>query len=61
MKGEDINKEDIAYSFQKTAVKELTNKVTKALNEYKVNDLVVAGGVSANNYLKEELQELCNK
>ena len=61
MKNEIINKEDIAYSFQKTAVKEVCNKVIKALNEYKVKDLVVAGGVSANHYLKEELDKICKE
>ena len=59
MKGEALNKEDIAYSFQKTAVQEVCNKVTKALKEYSVKQLVVAGGVSANQYLKEELEKIC--
>ncbi len=61
MRGEIINKENIAYSFQKTAIKEISNKVNKALSEYKVKDLVVAGGVSANAYLKNQMQSLCNK
>lgn len=59
MKNEEINKNDIAYSFQKTAVAELVNKVDKALSENDVKQLVVAGGVSANQYLKEELGKLC--
>ena len=33
----------------------------KALKETNIKRLVVAGGVSANKYLKEEMQELCNK
>ena len=61
MKNEQINKENVAYSFQKTAVKEICNKVEKALDEYQVNDLVVAGGVSANGYLKERLQKICDE
>ena len=61
MKGEEINKEDLAYSFQKTAVQEVCNKVTKALDEFDIKDLVVAGGVSANGYLKEELQKICTE
>ena len=61
MKNESINKNDIALSFQKAAVAEVCNKVTKALEEYKVHQLVVAGGVSANQYLKEELDKVCKK
>ena len=61
MRNEEIDKASVAYSFQKTAVKEVCNKVEKALNEFDVSQLVVAGGVSANQYLKNELQLICNK
>ena len=61
MKNEIINKEDIAYSFQKTAVQEVCNKVNKALSENSVKQLVVAGGVSANKYLKEQLELICQR
>ncbi len=61
MKNESINKADIAYSFQKTAIKEICNKVTKALDECDVKQLVVAGGVSANAYLKAELSDICSE
>ena len=60
MKGEEINKNDIAYSFQKTAVKEICNKVILALSKNIISQLVVAGGVSANQYLKNELQKICD-
>ena len=60
MKNEIVIKEDIAYSFQKTAIKEICNKVDKALKEKRVSQLVVAGGVSANKYLAEELLKICN-
>ncbi len=60
MRNEEIDKASVAYSFQKTAVKEVCNKVEKALKEHEALQLVVAGGVSANNYLREELQKICD-
>lgn len=61
MKGNSINKEDLAASFQDVAIDELARKVEKALKETNIKRLVIAGGVSANKYLKEEMQKLCDK
>ncbi|MBQ4583598.1 MAG: tRNA (adenosine(37)-N6)-threonylcarbamoyltransferase complex transferase subunit TsaD [Bacilli bacterium] len=61
MHGKEIRKEDLAYSFQKRAVEEVCIKINKALDEYNVKQLVVAGGVSANKYLKEKLEDVCQK
>ncbi len=45
---------DFAASFQKTAVEILTEKMKMALDEYpEVKSIVVAGGVSANEALRE--------
>ena len=33
----------------------------KAVNEYNVKKLLVAGGVSANSGVRERLKDLCNK
>ena len=60
-KGEEINKYDLARSFQDVAIDELVRKVEKAFNETGIKRLVVAGGVSANQYLKSEMQNLCFK
>ena len=60
-KGETINDADLARSFQDVAIDELTRKVEKAFKETNIKYLVIAGGVSANSYLKEEMQKLCNK
>lgn len=56
-----LNVNDIACSFQTKAVDEICRKVFLALQNYKVIDLVVAGGVSANQYLKRELEKGCEK
>ncbi len=60
-RGEEINKYDLARSFQDVAVDELVRKVEKALKETGIKRLVIAGGVSANQYLKGEMQNLCKK
>ena len=58
MKGEEINKADLAYAFQETALNSLVNKTLSALKEYKdVKTVVVAGGVAANSRLRELMQE----
>ncbi len=60
-RGNEINKEDLARSFQEVAVDELVRKVEKAFVETNIKVLVVAGGVSANKYLKQEMEKLCLK
>ena len=56
-KGEEINVPDLAYSFQKTAVDLLLDKALPAIEEYKCVQVVLAGGVSANSYLREQIVE----
>ncbi|MBE6124038.1 MAG: tRNA (adenosine(37)-N6)-threonylcarbamoyltransferase complex transferase subunit TsaD [Erysipelotrichaceae bacterium] len=48
---------DIACSFQKDAVAQLIDKTLLALKEYDVKQVIVAGGVSANSYLREEMKK----
>ena len=60
-KGEEINKADLARSFQDVAIDELVRKVDKAFRETNIKRLVVAGGVSANKYLKEQMDIVCQK
>lgn len=60
-RGNDINKEDLATSFQETVVGILVKKTIKAIKEYNVKQLLVAGGVSANSGLRKSLDEACNE
>lgn len=60
-RGNDINKADLAKTFQDVAVDELVRKVELAFKETGIKRLVIAGGVSANQYLKGQMQELCDK
>ena len=56
-----IRKEDLARTFQDIAVDELVRKVDKAFKNTGIKRLVIAGGVSANQYLKSEMDKLCQK
>ncbi len=60
-RGNEIRKKDLATSFQNTVVEIITKKTMKALKDYKVNNLIMAGGVAANKGLREKLTELCAK
>jgi len=54
----DYPAEQVAASFQKTAVEYLVGKLKKALKETGVRRIAVSGGVSANSLLREKLKEL---
>lgn len=60
-RGNEINKYDLCKSFQDVVVDILTKKTMRAVKEYGVKSLLVAGGVSANKYIRERLKELCDK
>jgi len=56
-KGEEIPVEDIAASFQAAVVDVQVDKITRAAREMEVSRVVLAGGVAANRYLREKLEE----
>ena len=58
-RGNMINKEDLACSFQDVICDILVKKTLKAINELGVNNLILAGGVSANMGIRERMKILC--
>ena len=60
-RGNEIRKEDLACSFQTTAVDELVRKLELALKNTNIKNVIIAGGVSANKYLRNEINNLCKK
>ena len=60
-RGNEINREDLACSFQTIAVDELVRKTKLAIKETGIKRLIVAGGVSANKFLRRELEKLCDE
>ncbi|MCS4536952.1 MULTISPECIES: tRNA (adenosine(37)-N6)-threonylcarbamoyltransferase complex transferase subunit TsaD [unclassified Mycoplasma] len=61
MRGETIDKEKLAASFEHTAIEYLISKTKIALDNFEVNSLVLAGGVSANTKLRSEFLKLSEK
>ena len=57
-RGNEINKEDLACSFQDSVVEELSSKTVRAVKKYKANNLILAGGVAANKGIREKLTTL---
>ena len=57
----EIRKADLASSFQTIAIDELIRKTTLAIHQYKLKNLIIAGGVSANSYLREQFEKLAVK
>lgn len=60
-RGNEVNKYDLARSFQDVAVDELVRKSALAIEKYKIDRMIVAGGVSANKFLREELKKMCDE
>ncbi len=56
MKGEKVNVDDMARSFEDVAIGMVVNQTMKAAQDYHVAQIVLAGGVSANSYLREEMK-----
>lgn len=59
-RGNEIRKEDLATSFQNVVVKSLTEKTMRAVDEFDIKNVIMAGGVAANSGIREELERLCN-
>ncbi len=61
MKEEAFKTEDICASFQKAAISVLVQKTIRATKELGYDTIVMAGGVSANSYLRQKMQEACDE
>jgi N6-L-threonylcarbamoyladenine synthase len=51
-------KQMIAKEFEDAVVETLTHKTKNAIEKYNIKTVIVAGGVSANKYLKKEMEKL---
>lgn len=58
-RGNEIRIDDLAATFQDRVIHILTKKTMKALREYKVENLIIAGGVSANKGIRDSFTQLC--
>ena len=60
-KDPNINKADLCASFQKTVTEILIENVKKAIKLTNIKTVVLAGGVSANSYIRKSFLELEKK
>ena len=56
----DINKADLCASFEKTVTEVLIENIKKAIEQTGMKSLAIAGGVSANLYIRSEILKLQN-
>lgn len=61
MKGLDINKADIAASFQASVVDALLDRAMLACKEYNMNKLAIAGGVASNSAIRTAFEAKCKQ
>ncbi|MHC5229656.1 tRNA (adenosine(37)-N6)-threonylcarbamoyltransferase complex transferase subunit TsaD [Enterococcus sp. LJL99] len=60
-RGETLSVEDLAASFQASVIEVLVTKTIRACKEYPVKQLILAGGVAANQGLRTTLKEALAK
>ena len=61
MRGDDVNPDDLAASFQKAVVDVLTEHAVMAIKKYDVKDFALAGGVASNSLLRSSMQSACEE
>lgn len=57
----EINPNDIAASFQEAVVEVLVEKTMRAARAKRVKAVAMAGGVSANSFLRSEMKKACEQ
>ena len=61
MKGESYSQADVAASFQKAVTDVLVANAMRAVEEYKVDKIAIAGGVASNSALREAMKSACEE
>ena len=61
MKHQEINRADVAASFQQAVVDVLTDNSVRAAKAYGCKKLALAGGVASNSSLRENMQRVASE
>ncbi len=56
--GREVNKADLATSFQNVAVKQIIDVTERLIKEVDIKEFAVSGGVSANSKIRSEINRL---
>lgn len=59
MKGEAVNRADIAASFQNAVVEVLVEHTMQAAKDYHMDKIAIAGGVASNGTLRAAMEKAC--
>ncbi len=60
-KNETISKENVAASFTAAICDTIENRLSHAIDDFKLPSVVLAGGVSANSHIRKCITELCKR
>jgi len=60
-RGNEINKNDLACSFQNCVTAHLVDKTKKALLKYNIKTFLLSGGVAANSFIRNALKNMCDE
>ncbi len=60
-KGKDVVRADVAASFQKAAIEQMVTVTSIALEKTGMKKVAIAGGVSANTYLRESFEKFSKR
>ena len=61
MTGEEINRADLAASFQKSVVDVLVEHTMLAAEDYHMDRIAIAGGVASNGTLRAAMENACKE
>jgi len=61
MKGIEVNRADVAASFQQAVIDVLTEHTIQAAKRIGIDKVAIAGGVAANSTLRAQMKEACRK
>ena len=61
MKGIEVNRADVAASFQEAVIDVLTTHSMEVANRYGVKKFAIAGGVASNSSLRSRMEQACKE
>ena len=59
MKGEELDRDDIAASFQAAVIDSMRERMLMAIEEFGVKSFAMAGGVASNQAIRHALEDAC--
>lgn len=59
-RGNEVNKYDVACSFQNCVTSHLVDRTKRALEKYNLKTLLISGGVASNSFIRSSLKEMCD-